>query len=231
MNLIELNVASLNRPTSIDQMSISIDLDLLGKLAFFLRISSKFVSCLFHSISFHFTRIRFVSSHAIWIGYIPFNFNAIHSHSFLPVRYHIGGSKSSWPASFSADLRSMSLVFHLFMIVLPLLPDHPLESFHPRQKDRNESFSVNFAENWPDGTFQVLPTPAIKIGQFSFKIPEEEEVTRSTVWTVNRMLQPSGPICAKTFLGSPRIVRTCVVKMDHESFQRLPTITRCDSLN
>jgi hypothetical protein len=39
-----------------------------------------------------------------------------------------------------------------------------------------------------------LPAPGIGIGWFFFEIAKEEEVTRSRVWAVRRMLYSSGSI-------------------------------------
>jgi hypothetical protein len=114
-------------------------------------------------------------------------------------------------------------------MVAPLLPDYPFEPFSPGHNTRDESFFANFIENRIDGSLQVLPAPAIEIGQFLLEIPEEEEVTRSKVWAVGWMLQPRGSMCRKTFLRPSRITRACIVKMDHESLQRLPTTIKCNS--
>jgi hypothetical protein len=93
-------------------------------------------------------------------------------------------------------------------------------------EDIYQNIIGNFIENFNDSTFQLFPRSAIVVSQFFFDIPEEEEVTWCEAWAIWRVWEALGSSRLNTISRRPRIVRTCIVHMDDESFQRLPTRIR-----
>jgi hypothetical protein len=52
--------------------------------------------------------------------------------------------------------------------------------------------------------------------QFFFEVTEEEEVTWSKVWAIDRMEHALSFRCLNTFLRLLGIVWTCIIEMDEE---------------
>jgi hypothetical protein len=69
----------------------------------------------------------------------------------------------------------------------------------------------------------ALPRVAIEVGQHSFHISKEKEVTSSKISAIGRMPQPLGPVDFNTFLRQAQIVGTVVVEVDQKSLQGIPT--------
>jgi hypothetical protein len=67
-------------------------------------------------------------------------------------------------------------------------------------------------------------------GQFFFEVTEEKEVAWSKVWALDRMGQALSSRCLNTFLRLLGIVWTCILEMEKEEFERLPTATGRDVL-
>jgi hypothetical protein len=106
--------------------------------------------------------------------------------------------------------------------------DHPLNRLYARSEDREEDIFVNFIENRGDRVLKLplLVQLKIELSESFLDMSEEEEVTWSGVGALGRMRQSFRLCRPDTFLGSPGIVGRCIVQMEHEPFQRLPTPMR-----